>query len=727
MKQALSIILLWIVSYGNAQTPLYFFRADSVKVKSASSYLKNPWAGGLNNPQFSEIDLNFDGIKDLFIFDRSGNKAITYLNQGTVATIDYTHAPEYQNTFPAMTDWVYLADFNCDGKEDIFTHTNGAITIYRNDGNAIDGLKFTLVNSSLQSDYISDTTSITVGAVSLPTISDVDDDGDLDILNFRTSSIYLEFHKNRSMDLYGTCDSLDFILTANCWGYFSENSISNDVNLNDTCSDDISNKNSRHAGSTLLAIDLNGDNDKDLLVGDISFKNMVMLTNGGDNQSAHITAQESDFPSYDAPINQTVFPGAFYVDVNNDTANDLLVSPNAANMSENANSVWYYRNMGTTSSPLFTLEQKNLFQDEMIEMGEGSYPVFFDYNVDGLLDLVIGNYGYYNNTGSYQSGLALYENVGSLSHPEFKFITTDYSSIASLGLQNVIPAFGDMDNDGDADLLIGNKDGALHYFENPAGAGNTASFILTEAFYQGIDVGGFSAPCISDMNNDSKPDLIIGEQNGNLNYFENEGTSTIAAFSTTNNFWGQVDVRQDGSILGYSTPQLVKINTTSHLFVGSESGDIYHYTNIDSNLTGTFTLEDTTLGNIYEGTRSGIGANDLNNDGLLDIIVGNYGGGLALFYGANTGGIKNISSQNLSNIKKLYPNPVDEKLIIEFNRENISSQIKIYDQIGKEIYRSTMDTKSSIFIDTESFSNGIYNIIVDYQNNYESNTFIVIH
>ena len=31
--------------------------------------LENPWTGGLNFTQFSNIDLNLDGIQDLFIFD----------------------------------------------------------------------------------------------------------------------------------------------------------------------------------------------------------------------------------------------------------------------------------------------------------------------------------------------------------------------------------------------------------------------------------------------------------------------------------------------------------------------------------------------------------------------------------------------------------------------------------------------------------------------------------
>ncbi len=703
--------------------PSYFYRADTVKVKSGASYLNNPWAGGFNNPQFSEIDLNFDGVKDIFVFDRSGDKVVTFLNNGAAGITDYKHAPEYESLFPKMMDWAFLADYNCDGKEDIFTHTSGAMAVYRNDGNAIDGLKFTLITSALLSDYLTDTIPITVNAVSLPTITDIDGDGDLDILNYATNNIYVEYHQNQSIELYGTCDSLAYKIEANCWGYFSENAVSNDVNLNDTCSPL---KMNGHAGSTLLAIDLDGDNDKDLLVGDISFSNLVMLTNGGDSQNAYMASQDYAFPSSSSPVNLTIFPCAYYVDVNNDSAKDLLVTPSASNVSENVNSVWYYRNTGTTAFPNFTLESKSLFQDEMIELGEGAYPVFFDYNTDGLSDLVVGNYGYYNNTGSYQSGLALYENTGTSVNPEFKLISTDYASIASLGMQNIIPSFGDMDNDGDEDMIIGNKDGALHYFKNSAGAGNTASFTLTEAFYKGIDVGNFSAPFIYDINSDSKLDLIVGEQNGNLNYYENTGTSLSPAFTAISSFFGEVDVRQDGSILGYSVPCVYKINGETNLFVASESGDIYHYTNIDNNLTGAFTVEDTTTGNIFEGERSGVNVNDLNNDGLVDLVVGNYDGGIALYYGSNPAGVKNIH-QPFSGIKKTYPNPADDNLAIDFGKDNYFSQIIIFDQMGNEIYKHNLGDKKSITITTSNFSGGLYNIIAYGKNEYTSCKFVVLH
>ncbi|MBK7389494.1 MAG: hypothetical protein IPI23_10650 [Bacteroidetes bacterium] len=55
--------------------------------------------------------------------------------KGTPNTVDYVYAPEYAKKFPvSMHDWVLLKDFDCDGKEDIFTYSySGGMTVYRND------------------------------------------------------------------------------------------------------------------------------------------------------------------------------------------------------------------------------------------------------------------------------------------------------------------------------------------------------------------------------------------------------------------------------------------------------------------------------------------------------------------------------------------------------------------------------------------------------------------
>src|ERR1044071_9841922 len=82
----------------SAQT---YHRADTIKVRSGSNFLKYPWVGGHNYCQFSEIDINQDGKKDLFVFDRTGHKVTCYINGGTPNTIDYYDSTyKYASKFP---------------------------------------------------------------------------------------------------------------------------------------------------------------------------------------------------------------------------------------------------------------------------------------------------------------------------------------------------------------------------------------------------------------------------------------------------------------------------------------------------------------------------------------------------------------------------------------------------------------------------------------------------
>src|SRR4051812_25929207 len=60
-----------------------FHRVDTIPVIVNNVPLNNPWAGGINFPLFSEIDLNGDGIHDLFLFDRSNSRISTFINDGT--------------------------------------------------------------------------------------------------------------------------------------------------------------------------------------------------------------------------------------------------------------------------------------------------------------------------------------------------------------------------------------------------------------------------------------------------------------------------------------------------------------------------------------------------------------------------------------------------------------------------------------------------------------------
>ena len=138
----------------------------------------------------------------------------------------------------------------------------------------------------------------------------------------------------------------------------------------------------------------------------------------------------------------------------------------------------------------------------MIDIGTGATPAIVDYNGDGLLDLVVGNETFYKSGGEKDSRLFLFENIGNSTAPAFELVNDDYLNFSQLvGSNNfyLAPEFGDLDNDGDLDLLVGESSGKLFYAENTAGVGNALAFGAIQFNWMGIDVGQNSVPEIVDF------------------------------------------------------------------------------------------------------------------------------------------------------------------------------------------------------------------------------------
>ena len=84
------------------------------------------------------------------------------------------------------------------------------------------------------------------------------------------------------------------------------------------------------------------------------------------------------------------------------------------------------------------------------------------------------------------------------------------------------------------DLIIGDANGKLHLFTN---IGNS-NFQLTTANFQNIDVGQFAQPQLIDVNRDGLTDLIIGEQDGTINFLPNSGSISSPIFDSIITNWG---------------------------------------------------------------------------------------------------------------------------------------------------------------------------------------------
>lgn len=747
MKNALIISILLLSTTLQAQ--LKFIRTDSIVVKHGTDTLAYPWAGGMNYCQFSSIDMDLDGKKDLFVFDRTFAQPLTFINKGGAGQTKYSYQPEYETKFPTFMGWVLLRDYNCDGKEDIFTYAPGGIAVYKNTSTT--ELQFELVTTLLRGLQCTSNVNIYVSSVDIPAIEDIDYDGDIDVLTFGVFGTFLEYHKNYSVELGYSCDSLIFTMKNQCWGHFREDNDSCILFLNQTISNcagvgspelapydpsftdyvtlsepEPGRGASRHTGSSLLAIDMDGINSKDIIVADISCNNLSMLLNSGaaPNLDSYMDSVDVNFPSYDVPVNIDTFPAGFFVDVNNDGKRDLIAAPNSTTLSENTTGNWLYLNTSSDTTPVFDFQQSAFMQDEMIERGEGALPVFFDYNVDGKLDLVIANYGYFVSGGVYQPKLTLYQNTGTVTQPVYSLVNSDFANVfTAINKVALYPAFGDLDGDGDGDMILGDIDGNIHYFTNGALSGSPASFSLTTALMTDnmatvIDVGKYATPMLVDIDRDGDLDLIIGEQNANLNYYENTGTASAPVFKFITNNFGDVHVNESWTPLGYSVPAIYDNAGEYVLFVGSSKGVLYQYDNIDGNLGGNFNLIDSLCYSNKIGGRVGAAVAHLSNDADPDMVVGNYRGGLTLYFG-NNGTIGALSPEQVRIEFSVFPNPALDELSIQTNL-NGSYTVELISATGQLVMTKKINSTYAT-LNIGSLQKGVYFVRITDRNGFTGN------
>lgn len=761
MKKAFLILILLISSYNSAlcQTYLGFEYNPNIPVIIGGATLKNPWAGGINYGQFSSIDFNYDGLEDLVIFDRSGDEFVLMEHVVNASVHEYKYVYKGFLYFPP--DCKYrsaFVDYDSDGKKDLFTYGIGGIKVYRNIGNSSLGLQWQLITNILQTDYVGDISNLYVSASDIPAYSDVDFDGDMDILTFHIGGQNVEYHQNQSMELYGIPDSLAFVLKNQCWGKFSEDPNNNNLFLNETeypCENgDIANplrpenpgrdtesepasdfsvdavheSVTRHSGSTLLAIDVNNNGVMDLVLGDVSYPNITLLMNGGTapNTNSAMISQDHNYPSVSHPAYMQLFPAMYWEDVDFDGKKDLIVAPNARTVSENQNSVQFFKNTGTNALPNFVYQEDNFLQKDMIDHGLGSIPVLVDENGDGLKDLLVANFVRYKPTLNLESVFQLYRNTGTAANPEFTLVNNDYLNLSSLGLGlRAVPTFGDLDGDGDQDLIIGRESGSLIRFTNTAGAGNPMTFgtsvPVNDHTGTPIQVVSYSFPQLFDLNKDGLTDLIVGKKTGEISYYQNTGTNSSPVFTLISANVGQADISPNPD--GYAAPHFFRVNDTTHLFVGAYNGKLNYFHNIDGHLTDgdTFSFYSDSYLDLKTGLYSSVFVDDIDGNGFLNMFVGQDLGGLFLFE-ADPLSSASIPEMKVESNLVLFPNPGNE-LIHVLSKNGSLSDLKllgVYNILGQKQDLELSGTS----IDISSLKTGAYYFVLEMNGQIEHLNFI---
>ena len=267
-----------------------------------------------------------------------------------------------------------------------------------------------------------------------------------------------------------------------------------------------------------------------------------------------------------------------------------------------------------------------------------------DLDSDGDPDLVIGDY----------HGLLYYfENSGTRTEPKFTERTGTANPLEGISVGSYsAPTLSDLDSDGDYDLIVGNYNGDIAYFEN-TGTGTSPRFTQrtgTTNPFDNITMGSLSTLALADLDGDSDLDLVVGVDDGVVQYYENTGTSANPDFVLRT---GETNPLNNINAGADSTPVFVDFDddNDSDLVIGNRDGDIFYFENTGTTTDAIFSQR-TNHDNPFYGVNAGFyiapAFIDLDGNGAIDLVIGNFDGVIHYLKNAGTGTDPDITPQTLS-------------------------------------------------------------------------------
>ncbi len=618
------------------------------------------FCGGFNRPRPQWVDIDGDHDFDLFIQDQIG-RLMFFENTGTPQAAHFVWRSDNFFDFD-IGSWYKFADADGDGDADADLFTANQlewVRYYRNDGD-VRRPQFSLLADKLQD---AAGNLITAENISIPELADIDCDGDLDLFLGRQTGA-VTFYTQTGLDAVGA-PRYHFVTDA-----FEDILIISGGRAEDA----------RHGANSPSFADIDGDHDLDLFWGDFFSGSLYFLRNDGVCAEPVIALTDRIYPP-DQPLETGGYNVPRFVDLDADGDLDMFVAvlggafSNTRNMIDN---LYYFRNDGAKTQPVFHRQtSRYLFG---IDVGQMSVPLLFDADSDGDLDAVLGSE--MDAATGLRGQLLFFLNEGTSKNPAWRLADPDYLAL-NIGFSPA-PAAADLDGDHDLDLLIGEWNGNLNYFEN-IGTAATPRFILRDERVADIDVGNNSAPALADLDGDGDLDLLAGEFSGNLNFYRNAGTAAAPDFVRETEMFLNADV---GNL---SKPHLVDIDADLDfdLLIGGEESGLLFYRNFGDAQTADF-RRDATL-QLAAPLNAAPFLVDIDNDSDLDFFCGGQRGGL-IFY-ENRAGSNAIEDdpKPAAFFCRNYPNPFHESTSIllppAFLRTQQALELTVYDVAGRLVYR----------------------------------------
>lgn len=295
----------------------------------------------------------------------------------------------------------------------------------------------------------------------------------------------------------------------------------------------------------------------------------------------------------------------------------------------------YIENTGTCSDPYLGNPPTPFPEGDPLETSGYNAPTVGDVDGDGELDLLVGVLGgAFNPTRTAADNLYFLDGSGE----GFELRSRRYLDGIDVGSEST-PALGDLDGDGDLDLLLANKidpdagsTSLIHRFEN---RGTPERPDLRQVEPLSIRGRYQYSPALGDLDGDGRDDLALGSFRGRVALYRSGGGDE--GFTLVDSVLVELT---RGS---HTTPALGDLDDDGDLdlMVGEASGTLNYYRNTGTPTSPEFELVSDEYGGIDVGRRSSPALVDLDGDGDLDLVVGSEDDGV--FHYRNDGDASSAS------------------------------------------------------------------------------------
>jgi hypothetical protein len=552
-----------------------------------------PFLGGLDVPRPQFVDIDADNDLDLFVQERSNE--LMFL-ENTASGFAW-RTDKYQEL--DVGEWTRFIDIDADGDIDLLTEQQYShLRLYRNEGSKQRAL-FKLAADTLRDQAGK---AIFADRQNIPNIIDVDCNGLLDLFIGRVEGTVTHYEEITGSRARAGVPSFAFITER--W---------QDIEI-------VKQMGSAHGANTMYFADHDGDGDVDLFWGDFFEDGVLLIENRGSCRNPDLHSEPVPLNVNGAKLSTSGYNVPVLADLDGDNDLDLFVGVlgGAYNPSRtSANNFYYAQRLPDGEYEMMT--RRFVYT---IDLGNESAPAVGDVDGDGDLDLLVGSK--LDPIKQTTARLYLFRNVGTKTQARLQLADT----IDAAEGFHYVPTLGDLDADGDLDLMLGTWNQGVLFYRNQ-GSRTQPRWLLDTSLTLQLSRGSNATPALVDLDADGDLDLMVGEASGEFNYYRNSGTRHAFRFELVSDAYQALDAGRR------SHPAFLDADGDGDLDLlsGTEVGGSAFFRNDGTRQEPRFVNDSSVM--LPLPVAAAVTFADLDGDGRLELLSGGSSGGLWYFLQRN--------------------------------------------------------------------------------------------